>query len=168
MTPSLDPVAGIDLQEIRAGDIENLADPCRDLFEHETWHAAAVERSLAAPGSFALLARTAGCAAGLILARAAADECEILWLFVPAFRRRGGVGRRLLRAALETAADRGARTAYLEASEANRAAIALYEAEGFRPTSRRRAYYGREREAKVCDALVFKKALTGGETRPGH
>ena len=166
MRSPLDPVTGIELQEIGAAEIDSLAIHCRDLFDHETWPAKAVERSLAAPGSFALLARAAGRAAGLILARVAADECEILWLVVTGPWRRRGLGRRLLRAALRSAAGRGAGTAYLEVSEGNAAAIALYESEGFRPCGGRRAYYRRGHASETRDALVYKKALTGGQTYP--
>ena len=168
MKPTPTPDTVIELQKIEAADLDDLAGRCRGLFECETWHAAAVERSLAAPGSFALLARTAGRAAGLVLARVAADECEILWLVVPAPWRRRGVGRRLLRTALRSAAGHRAGTAFLEVSEDNRAAIALYGSEGFRPCGRRRAYYGDDREGNACDALVYKKALAGGETCPAN
>ena len=120
-----------ELQRLGAADIEEMAGHCRNLFDDGTWCAAAVERSLAPPGCVALLARTAGQAAGLVLARVAADECEILWLVVLTLWRRRGIGRNLLQAALRTAASLGANTAYLEVAETNRAAIDLYGAEGF-------------------------------------
>lgn len=168
MKPSLAPDTGIELQKIGTADLDDLAGRCRELFHCETWHAAAVERTLATPGSFALLARTPRRAAGLILARVAAEECEILWLVVPAPWRRRGIGRRLLRAALRSAAGHSAGTAFLEVSQDNRAALALYGSEGFRPCGRRRAYYGGGRQGNACDALVYKKALASGETCPAN
>ena len=153
-----------ELQRLGAADIEEMAGHCRNLFDDGTWCAAAVERSLAPPGCVALLARTAGQAAGLVLARVVADECEILWLVVLTLWRRRGIGRNLLQAALRTAAGLGANTAYLEVAETNRAAIELYGAEGFQPCGRRRAYYGSGREGEACNALLYKRALAPGET----
>ena len=137
------------------------------LFHDTTWTVAALEQVLAAPGYFALLAHTAERAAGLVLARTAADECEILWIVVdPSFRRRG-LGRRLLRAALCRAASQGACAAYLEVAETNRAAIALYRAEGFQVCGRRAGYYRDPRGGRSGDALLFEKALgAGAELEP--
>lgn len=97
-------VPACELQRLGAADIEKVAGHCRNLFEDGTWCAAAVERSLDAPECVALLARTAEQAAGLVLARVAADECEILWLVVLTPWRRKGIGRSLLQAVLRTAA----------------------------------------------------------------
>lgn len=155
-----------ELQQLDALDLKTMAGQCRDLFEDPTWRASAVERLLDAPGCFALLARAAGHAAGLVLARVAADECEILWLLVVPTWRRRGIGRSLLQSALQTAASLGARTAYLEVAEANRAAVELYRAEGFQPCGRRRAYYESGHEGEARDALLYKKALESGETGP--
>jgi len=166
MIPPLGDAPGCELQRLAAADIEKVAGQCRNLFEDGTWCAAAVERSLDAPGCGALLARTAGHGAGLVLARVAADECGILWLVVLTPWRRRGIWRNLLQAALRAAASLGAETAYLEAAETNRAAIDLYGAEGFQPCGRRRTYYGSGREA--CDALLYKKALVSGESCPSQ
>jgi ribosomal-protein-alanine N-acetyltransferase len=166
MIPPPGDVPSTELQRLDAADIEKVASQCRDLFEDATWRADAVQRSLDAPGSVALLARRAGHAAGLVLARVAADECEVLWLVVLTPWRRKGIGRSLLQAALQTAASLGAATAYLEVSQTNRAAIGLYGAAGFQPCGRRRAYYKSGCEA--CNALLYKKALGSGETCPSQ
>jgi [ribosomal protein S18]-alanine N-acetyltransferase len=160
------PLAACEIRELRAADVPAAAGQYRDLFVDGTWNAAAVGRSLDGPGSFALLAHTAGQIAGLVVARAVADECEILWIAVVASRRRSGIGRGLLRAALGRAAGLGARTAYLEVAAANRAAIDLYDGEGFRRCGRRPAYYRGAHEGAPCDALVYKKELGSGEGSP--
>lgn len=167
MTASLDENVVCDLHQLRAGEVGAIAQRCRGLFHDTTWTAAALEQVLAAPGYFALLAHTVEQAAGLVLARAAADECEILWIVVEPRLRRRKFGRRLLRAALRHATGLGARTAYLEAAETNRAALALYGAEGFQICGRRAAYYRDDRDGRTDDALLFAKAL-GSAAEPEH
>jgi [ribosomal protein S18]-alanine N-acetyltransferase len=147
------------LELLGADGVAGVAGRSEDLFADPTWNAAAVARLLAAPGSFALLARAAGRAVGLVLARTAADECEILWIVVAPDWRRRGIGRRLLQAALAQAAVLEAQTAYLEVAEANRAAVALYDAEGFLPCGRRPGYYAGAPDGGLCDALILKKVL---------
>jgi len=117
---------------------------------NEAWGADAFALQLALPGVFAWLDRRGG----LILARVAADEAEVLTLAVAPEARRQGIGTRLLDAALSLAASRGAHTAYLEVSDANGAARALYRRAGFTPTGRRPRYY-----ADGTDALVLRHAL---------
>lgn len=163
MTASPDDRADCELHQLRFGDVKAIAGQCRELFRDTTWDAAALKHALAAPGYFAVLAHTAGDATGLILARAAADECEILWIVVGPSWRRQGLGRRLLRSVLRQAAGLGASTAYLEVAETNRAAIALYGVEGFQAFGRRTAYYRDARDGTACDAVLYKKALESGE-----
>jgi ribosomal-protein-alanine N-acetyltransferase len=79
---------------------------------------------------------------GFILARAVADETEILTLAVSPGWRRQGHARVLLAAALAEASRRGARQAFLEVAEENRNALALYEGAGFIRSGRRADYYG--------------------------
>ncbi len=163
MTAAPDPLAVCEVQELRAAGVPAAAGQCRELFVDGTWSAAAVGRLLDGPRCFALLARTAGEIAGLVVARTVADECEVLWIAVVASRRRRGIGRGLLRAALRQAAGRGARTVYLEVAAANRAAIVLYRSEGFRRCGRRTAYYRSAPKGVPCDALVYRKVLVSLE-----
>ena len=86
-----------------------------------------------------------------------AGEAHILNLCVgEAFRCRG-VGRRLLGALIERAADAGMADAFLEVRPSNTSAIRLYLALGFEQVGMRRGYYqaanGRE------DAAVLRRAL---------
>ena len=86
-----------------------------------------------------------------------AGEAHILNLCVgEAFRCRG-VGRRLLGALIERAADAGMADAFLEVRPSNTVAIRLYLALGFEQVGMRRGYYqaaaGRE------DAAVLRRAL---------
>jgi ribosomal-protein-alanine N-acetyltransferase len=123
----------------------------------EAWGAEAIAVMLALPGSFALCAVADRGAEpdGFVLARAVADEAEILTLAVAPARRRRGIGTALLRGAIGEAARRGVRTLFLEVAEANEAARALYAAAGFAGCGRRRRYY-----ADGGDALVLALSLS--------
>lgn len=118
----------------------------------EAWDAAAMASLLALAGTFGLA--DDGC--GMVLARVAADEAEILALAVHPQRRRQGRGARLLAAAEQTAAAAGAACMYLEVAERNLTARALYRAAGYELTGRRRSYY-----SDGGTALVLHKALPG-------
>ena len=124
----------------------------------EAWDAALFARQLAMPGVFGLLHPDAG----LLLARLAADQAEILTLAVAPPARRRGVGMELLRKAAAEAAARGGATLFLEVSAGNAAARALYAAAGFRQVGRRGAYY-----ADGSDALVLALPLSPGAAASG-
>lgn len=83
------------------------------------------------------------------------EHCELANLAVAAAHRRRGVGRLLLETAMARAAAKGAREMFLEVRASNEGAQQLYASEGFRPVSRRRAYYS----APVEDALVLRAEL---------
>jgi len=116
----------------------------------------AEEMSLVPPGGVFVLEgpprpeETAGICAYCAF-RLVVDEMHVMNVAVAPKARRRGLARRLLRFALRRAAIAGARTAFLELRAGNREALALYESLGFRPLSRRRAYY----RQPVEDALVL-------------
>jgi ribosomal-protein-alanine N-acetyltransferase len=107
---------------------------------------------LGLPGGFGLLRP----GVGFVLARVAADEAEILTLAVVPAARRQGHGEALLAGAMAAAVARGAGAMFLEVSEQNEAARALYAAAGFAEAGRRRGYY-----PDGSDALVLKRGLLG-------
>ncbi len=113
------------------------------------WDAQTIADLLCQAPVFALAARD-----GFILARATADEAEILTLAVVPAARRHGLGSALVRAAAARAHAMRAHKIYLEVGRENIAARALYENLGFSPIGTRKAYYpGGE------DALVLKAGL---------
>lgn len=116
----------------------------------ETWSAAAIAAQLALPGTFGLIDP----AGGMVLARVAADEAEILTLAVVPPQRRHGRAASLLAAAEAQAAQAGARMMYLEVAEPNQPARALYGGAGYVLAGRRRAYY-----RDGSDALLLRKPL---------
>ena len=99
---------------------------------------------------------------GLILARVAADEAEILTLAVTPQARGRGLGRRLLQTALDHARTQGAASMFLEVSPANAPALALYARAGFAPVGRRPRYY-----PGGGDALVLRRPLSPGAAAAG-
>ena len=112
------------------------------------WDAATLSGMLSDPGTFAFVHDD-----GFVLARAAADEAEILTLAVRPEARGKGLGRILLQAAINQARGLGATTLFLEVGADNPHALALYAGLGFAKVGTRKAYY----EGK--DALVLRLPL---------
>ena len=105
------------------------------------WGEAEMARLLDSTGVEGLVVRAGDDPAGLVLVRAIAGEAEILTLGVDPARRRAGLGAVLVQACLATARQRQAARIYLEVSEINTAALALYAAAGFAQVGRREGYY---------------------------
>ncbi len=124
----------------------------------EAWSEAAIAEQLVLPGNFGLIDP----AGGMVLARVAADEAEILALAVDPPARRHGSGAALLAAAEACAAAAGARTMYLEVAAPNQPARALYARAGYGLAGRRRAYY-----RDGSDALLLRKPLSSAAAADG-
>lgn len=129
-----------------------------ELCFHRPWTRAEYERELTDPARcFLYVARDqtdtiAYCSFWRIF-----DEVHVNNFAVHPTWRRRGVGRALLAHVLDEAARFGAPRATLEVRASNTAAIALYEAGGFRHAGRRRAYYTHP----VEDALILWRAPDG-------
>lgn len=128
----------------------------------DVWSPEAMASVLDMPGAQALLAvdgaslvpaRQAPGPAGMVVWRVAGDEAEILTIAVLPPWRRHGLGRRLLAAADDAARAQGATCMFLEVAADNRAAQALYQADGFVQVGLRKGYYGGK------DALVMRRDL---------
>ena len=117
----------------------------------ERWGADAMALQLGLPGAFGFL----HLGGGMVLARAVADEAEILTIAVKPDRRRGGLGAVLLRAAMAGAMERGAASMFLEVAVTNAGARALYGRHGFTEVGQRTRYY-----PGGGDALVLRTDLT--------
>lgn len=79
------------------------------------------------------------------------SEVQLHKIFVEESCRRHGIGRLMLQAMTDQAAVRGISSAVLEVRQGNEAALGLYESCGYRITSARKGYYGRDGR----DALVM-------------
>ena len=128
------------------------------------WDAGAFLSALQQPGAFGfIVAQNDGDEPlGFALLRAVffADgtegggEAEVLTIATRPLARHQGVARLAMDAALKHACERGTERVFLEVSEDNAAARALYESLGFCEVGRRKAYYARGQDARV-DAIVM-------------
>jgi ribosomal-protein-alanine N-acetyltransferase len=123
----------------------------------EAWTPSQCLGMLALPGVWFCVAWNGGRPAGFAMARAIADEAELLLLAVrPAMRRRG-IAAGLLRAIAADARERGAAKLHLEV-RANNDAVELYRAQGFEKIGERRDYY-RGNDGKLFDAWTFSRRI---------
>ena len=116
---------------------------------------------------FGIVAEWAGEIAGFAVVRhltvltrgglPAENECELESIVVAGRLRRRGIAAQLLETAIAEAAARGASALTLEVRESNQAALALYQAAGFRAEGRRAAYYVEPME----DAVLMSLSLEG-------
>ena len=124
----------------------------------EAWSADSFAVQLAQPGTFGLIDPRGG----FVLARVAADEAEILTLAVLPEQRRQCIARSLLQAVFGTARARGAAALFLEVSEANGDARALYAVAGFAIAGRRRRYYRDGSDALLLRLNLDRDAAAAG------
>jgi len=118
------------------------------------WSETTFAVQLGLPGTLGLIDP----AGGVLLARLAGREAELLTLAVCPEVRRRGLARALLTRAMAEAAAAGAERIVLEVAAINAPARALYEAAGFCGVGRRPGYY-----ADHSDALVLAAALQGAD-----
>ncbi len=86
---------------------------------------------------------------GFIMLRVVLDEAEVITLATRPEARRAGLGRCLVRAAIETCRLNRVASLFLEVSTANTAALALYDDFCFLRVGRRRKYYPDQSDAIV-------------------
>lgn len=124
----------------------------------EAWSADAFASLLASPGCFALVAQpTSGGArpAGMLLARVAGDDCEIITIGVRPEARRQGIATLLLDHACAPAFGLGATRQVLEVGTENAPARGLYAALGFAECGARPGYYG----PAGGDAVILARSI---------
>lgn len=122
------------------------------------WDEATMAQFLASPDTLCLVGSvsddSSGIVGGMLIARKAADEAELITLAVAPACRRSGLGRALLEFAVHELRAAGAKTLFLEVDESNEAAVALYRKLGAQPVGRRAGYY-----EHGGDASIFSLAL---------
>lgn len=134
---------------MRAEDVSEVVEIERRSFS-QPWEESTFRRLLANDRARAWTARADRVLGYAVLWRAGRGA-QLGNLAVAPDARRRGLGRRLVRTALEAARSAGAEHVTLEVRESNRAALALYRGMGFRLLDRREDYYRLPRE----DALVL-------------
>jgi ribosomal-protein-alanine N-acetyltransferase len=120
------------------------------------WDQASIGKFIADPACvvFVASAGAANAVHGLLIARAASGEAEILTLAVDLSHRREGVARALLAATIARLELAGIEQLFLEVECGNEAAESLYRSFGAKSVGRRPAYY-----EHGADASVFSLAL---------
>ncbi len=120
------------------------------------WDETSMAQFLAAPSCLCLVASLVpeSAPAGLLIARIARDEAELLTLAVDPQCRRQGLARALLEAAVRQLRAAGARQLCLEVDPGNGAALKLYDSMGAVRVGKRKAYY-----QHGADASIFSLAL---------
>jgi [ribosomal protein S18]-alanine N-acetyltransferase len=116
---------------------------------------------LGRPWSHMWVAREVGSASSSLVGFLAlwhvADELHLLNLITRADRRRRGIGRALMNAALDFARNKRAKQVLLEVRRSNAAAIDLYRKVGFHATRVRTAYYADDEDAVEMTLLLDPK-----------
>lgn len=100
----------------------------------------------------------AGDARCFALVRVVADEAELLTIATRPEHHRQGLAHACMAAWQATARQRGAAEVFLEVAADNAPAQALYWANGFAESGRRKGYYPRQ-DAAAADAILMRKAL---------
>lgn len=114
----------------------------------EVWGLDAIGMMLSLNGAFGIIAP----GQGFVLARVVAGEAEVLTLAVAPPARRRGLAAALVRAAIAAVGAAGGGSLFLEVSQANAPARALYAGLGFAAVGRRAKYY-----PDGTDALVLSR-----------
>jgi ribosomal-protein-alanine N-acetyltransferase len=122
------------------------------------WDEATMAQFLASPRVLCLVGSVSddsgGIMGGMLIARKAADEAELLTLAVAPACRRSGLGRALIEFAVASLREAGAKQLFLEVDEGNEAALALYRSLGAQAIGRRAGYY-----EHGANAAIFSLAL---------
>lgn len=144
---------------LRRGSVEDLDDVMRVMtaaFQPcfgEAWTRSQCAGILPMHGVSLTLADQGGKPVGFSLARAVADEAELLLLAVEPAEQRRGIGQALLDDFIATALAGGGHRLHLEVRDGN-PAVELYRTSGFAQAGRRRNYYHGP-DGKSYDAVTL-------------
>ena len=136
-----------DLEAIERIEVASFGNPwLADVYAQE------LERDI---GCVEVAEATDGTIVGMFCIWCVASESHLMRIATDPSRRREGIGRDLLAAALERAQSAGCDSMTLEVAASNDAAIELYAAFGFSVVGRRVGYY----RVPPDDALLMRRAL---------
>lgn len=137
---------GIRVQTVGAEASARLADLHGRSFDNQ-WSESELAALLANTHVAALVLQLGGVDAGMALVQSIAGESEILTFCIVPRHRGKGLGYQLLHACCDLSRAAASRHLYLEVSDRNAPAIALYNGFGFTETGRRAQYYGDDSDA---------------------
>lgn len=149
---------GIRLLRPGRDELPQLAELERLCFPDDAWSEALLAGSLEQRDAVALALEEDGRMTAFCLGRCLAGEAELHTISVRPGLRRGGRGRRLLRAFLADCQAQGARCVWLEVRAGNDGAILLYERAGFRGEGRRPRYYSDGEDAILMRMDLAERA----------
>lgn len=146
-----------ELREATVDDLDAIMAIEESEFTSDAWSRTMMREEIRSRHTRYLVAEDAGELVGYagLLCPVGAHEGDVQTIAVLATARRAGLGRRLLRALVAAAAERGAREVFLEVRADNPAAQSLYHSEGFEEIGVRPAYY----QPDGVDALVMRAPL---------
>ena len=146
-----------ELREASVDDLDAIMAIEESEFTSDAWSRAMMREEIRSRHTRYLVAEDAGELVGYagLLCPVGAHEGDVQTIAVLASARRAGLGRRLLRALVAAAAERGAREVFLEVRADNPAAQSLYRSEGFEEIGVRPAYY----QPDGVDALVMRAPI---------
>lgn len=137
--------------EMNIGHVPEIAILEKECFS-SPWSENALSEELENPDSHFLVAEADG-VAGYIGVQEICGEAYITNIAVFESFRKAGIGRRLLKAAIDGAMARGCEFITLEVRVSNSAAISLYESEGFEKVGIRKNFYA----SPVEDGAIYTK-----------
>ena len=137
-------------------DAPAVAEILRGSPEAAEWAVKSIEQ-LNQRGELGWVVENDGGITGFLVARAIADEAEVLNLCIDRAKRRIGNATALVRVALRQLPRLGAKVLFLEVRETNLPAISFYEKHGFIRDGFRPGYYQNPTEA----AVLMRRELTG-------
>lgn len=152
------------LREAAAGDLDAIMAIEESEFAGDAWSRGTMAEEIRSRHTRYLVAEQEGALVGYagLLCPVGAYEGDVQTIAVVASVRRTGLGRRLLCALLEAAAECGAREVFLEVRADNLAAQTLYRSEGFEEIGVRPAYY----QPDGVDAIVMRLPLVPTQETP--
>ncbi|MDY0911700.1 ribosomal protein S18-alanine N-acetyltransferase [Rathayibacter festucae] len=143
-----------ELRDATVDDLDAIMAIEESEFTSDAWSRTMMLEEIRSRHTRYLVAEDAGELVGYagLLCPVGAHEGDVQTIAVLASARRTGLGRRLLRALVAMAAERGAREVFLEVRADNPVAQSLYRSEGFEEIGVRPAYY----QPDDVDALVMR------------
>jgi ribosomal-protein-alanine acetyltransferase len=149
------------LRPAHAGDLPALVQLEAACFA-DAWSEASLRAEIEAPYGRCYVALAGGMVVGAFLGWNVGQEWSVVRVAVPPELRRNGIGRLLMRHALDRARGEACTRALLEVRTDNEPAIALYEAQGFRRAGVRPDYYPDGADALVMELALPPRALAHG------
>lgn len=150
--------AAVGLRDLLVDDLPRVVEIERSCYS-TPWRRSTFEGLLRRSDTDLLGASLGGRLVGYAITWTILDQAELGNVAVAPEARQRGLGRMLVRGALQRAQARGARECYLEVRQSNATAQRIYRALGFSPIGVRRRYYAEPIE----DAVVMRARLEGDQ-----